>query len=80
MGSAAVGVDPRIMGIGPVPAVKKLMKRTGYTLEDMELIEINEAFAAASVAVERELGLKRGLAALCGGSGHGQAIIIERTT
>ena len=117
VGSAAVGVDPRIMGIGPVPAVKKLMKRTGYTLEDMELVEINEAFAAASVAVERELnlkreivnvngggvalghpigdtgcrivvsliyemekrGLKRGLAALCGGSGHGQAIIIERT-
>ncbi|MBW2149828.1 MAG: thiolase family protein [Deltaproteobacteria bacterium] len=117
VGSAAMGVDPRIMGIGPIPAVKKLLKRTGYTLEDMELIEINEAFAAASVAVERELGLrreivnvngggvalghpigdtgcrivvsliyemekrglKRGLAALCGGSGHGQAIIIERT-
>ena len=116
VGSAAVGVDPRIMGIGPIPAVKKLFKQTGYRLEDIELIEINEAFAAAYLAVERELGLnreivnvngsgialghpigntgsrivvslihemekrglKRGLASLCGGSGHGQAMIIEK--
>jgi acetyl-CoA C-acetyltransferase len=116
VGSAAVGVDPRIMGIGPIPAVKKLFKQTGYKMEDIELIEINEAFAAAYLAVERELGLnreivnvngsgialghpigntgcrivvslihemekrglRRGLASLCGGSGHGQAIIIER--
>ncbi|MBI5591651.1 MAG: thiolase family protein [Deltaproteobacteria bacterium] len=58
-GSVAVGVDPKIMGIGPIPAVQKLLKKTGYRLEDIQLIEINEAFAAPSVAVERELGLNR---------------------
>ncbi|MFC1863598.1 thiolase family protein [Thermodesulfobacteriota bacterium] len=59
VGCAAVGVDPRIMGIGPIPAIKKLMKQTGCKIEDMELIEINEAFAAPYIAVERELGLNR---------------------
>lgn len=59
VGCVAVGVDPRIMGIGPIPAIKKLMKQTGYKIEDMELIEINEAFAAPYLAVERELGLNR---------------------
>ena len=116
VGSAAVGVDPRMMGIGPIPAIKKLLKQTGYELKDVELFEINEAFAAPLVAVERELGLnpeivnvngggialghpigntgcrivvslihemekrglKLGLAALCGGGGHGQAILLER--
>ena len=116
VGSAAVGVDPRMMGIGPIPAIKKLLKQTGYELKDVELFEINEAFAAPLVAVERELGLnpeivnvngggialghpigntgcrivvslihemekrglKLGLAALCGGGGHGQAIFLER--
>ena len=116
VGCAAVGVDPRIMGIGPIPAVRKLFKQTGYSLDDIELIEINEAFAAPSLFVERELGLNRdivnvngsgialghpigntgcrlvvtlihemekrglnrGLAALCGGGGAGQAIIVER--
>jgi acetyl-CoA C-acetyltransferase len=58
-GCVAVGVDPRIMGIGPIPAIKKLMKQTGYKIEDMELIEINEAFASPYLAVERELGLNR---------------------
>ncbi len=115
-GSVAVGVAPSIMGIGPIPAIGKLLEKTGYRLDDIELFEINEAFAAASLAVERELGLnrdivnvngggialghpvgnsgcrivvslihemekrelRRGLAALCGGSGHGQAMIIER--
>jgi acetyl-CoA C-acetyltransferase len=104
------------MGIGPIPAIRGLLKRTGYKLEDIELFEINEAFAAPSLAVERELGLNReivnvngsgialghpigttgcrivvslihemekrnlrcGLAALCGGSGHGQAMLFER--
>ena len=117
VGAAAVGVDPKIMGIGPIPAVRKLMKKTGLKVADMELIEMNEAFAAPCVAVERELGmsrdilnvngggialghpigntgcrlvvslihemekrgLTRGLATLCGGSGHGEAIIIEKT-
>ena len=116
VGSTTVGVDPRIMGIGPIPAIKKLLKQTGCELKAIELIEINEAFAAPSLEVERELGLnpdivnvngggialghpigntgcrivvtlihemeKRGLnlglAALCGGSGHGQAILIEK--
>jgi acetyl-CoA C-acetyltransferase len=58
-GCVAVGVDPRIMGIGPVPAIQKLLKKTGYKPEDIQLFEINEAFAAASVAVERELNLNR---------------------
>ncbi len=114
--SVAVGVDPRIMGIGPIPAIRKLLQQTGVALKAIELFEINEAFAAPSVAVEKELGLNReivnvngggialghpignsgcrlvvslihemekrdlklGLAALCGGSGHGQAILIEK--
>jgi len=116
VGSAAVGVDPAYMGIGPVYAIRKLLNRTGLSLSDVELFEINEAFAAPSVAVERELGLDRkivnvngsgialghpigntgcrivvslihemekrglhrGMASLCGGGGHGQAILIER--
>ena len=67
VGSVAVGVDPRLMGIGPVPAIKKLLKQTGYRLDDIELFEINEAFAAPSVAVERELGLKREIVNVNGG-------------
>jgi len=116
VGSAAVGVDPRMMGIGPIPAIKKVLKLTGRELKNIELFEINEAFAAPSLAVERELGLnpeivnvngggialghpigntgcrivvsliyemekrglKLGLAALCGGGGHGEAMIIEK--
>jgi acetyl-CoA C-acetyltransferase len=116
VGSAAVGVDPRMMGIGPIPAIKKVLKLTGYELKNIELFEINEAFAAPSLVVERELGLnpeivnvngggialghpigdtgcrivvsliyemekrglKLGLAALCGGGGHGEAMIIEK--
>ena len=117
MGSAVVGVDPRYMGVGPIYAIPKLLKQTGYELKDIELFEINEAFAAPSVAVERELGLNReivnvngggislghpigdtgcrlvvslihemekrglklGLAALCGGGGIGEAILLEKT-
>jgi acetyl-CoA C-acetyltransferase len=115
-GSVAVGIDPRIMGVSPVYAIRKLLQDTGYQLKDIELFEINEAFAAPSVALERELGLDReivnvngggialghpignsgcrlvvslihemekrdlklGLASLCGGGGHGQAILLER--
>ena len=54
---AAAGVDPAYMGIGPVPAVKKLLKKTGLTLDDIGLIELNEAFASQSLACIRELGL-----------------------
>jgi len=55
--SAVVGVEPRIMGIGPVGATHKALKRAGLTLEDMDIIELNEAFAAQALACTRELGL-----------------------
>jgi len=56
---AAVGVPPRIMGIGPAPAARKALEIAGLTLEDIDVIEVNEAFAPQYVAVERELGLDR---------------------
>jgi len=55
--SAVAGVDPRVMGIGPVPAVRKLLERTGLAVGDLDLVELNEAFASQSLAVIRELGL-----------------------
>ena len=57
VGSAVAGVDPRVMGVGPVPAVRKLLERTGVEPGDLDLIELNEAFASQSLAVIRELGL-----------------------
>jgi len=57
VGSAVAGVDPRVMGIGPVPAVRKLLDRTGVEPGDVDLIELNEAFASQSLVVIRELGL-----------------------
>jgi len=57
MGAAAAGVDPRIMGIGPVPATEKLCARVGLTVEQFGVVELNEAFAAQSLAVLRELGI-----------------------
>lgn len=57
VGSASAGVNPRIMGIGPVPAVEKLVTRTGVALSDVDLFELNEAFAAQSLAVLRRLDL-----------------------
>ena len=54
---AVCGVDPRVMGIGPIPAIKKLLERTNKTIEDIDLFEINEAFASQAVAVQRELGI-----------------------
>ena len=56
-GSAVAGVDPRVMGIGPVPAVRKLLERAGVAVEDIDLVELNEAFASQSVEVIRQLGL-----------------------
>src|SRR5690625_5000486 len=53
------GVDPTIMGIGPVPAIKQALKRADLTLDEIDLIEVNEAFAAQYIAVEKELGLDR---------------------
>ncbi|MET0413587.1 MAG: thiolase family protein [Polyangiaceae bacterium] len=56
-GYAVAGVDPDIMGIGPVPAIQKLLKQTGLSLKDIDLFEINEAFAAQAVYCARELGI-----------------------
>jgi len=57
LGSAVAGVDPRVMGIGPIPAVRKLLARTGIEVGQIDLVELNEAFASQSLAVVRELGL-----------------------
>ena len=57
VGSAVTGVDPQVMGIGPVPAVRKLLGRTGIAVADIDLVELNEAFASQSLVVIRELGL-----------------------
>ena len=54
---ASGGVDPSIMGVGPVPATKKALEKAGLTIEDIDLVEANEAFAAQSLAVRKELGL-----------------------
>jgi len=55
--TATAGVAPRIMGIGPVPAVRKLLQQTGLSMDDIDVIELNEAFAAQALAVTRQLGL-----------------------
>jgi 3-oxoadipyl-CoA thiolase len=57
LGMAAAGVPPRVMGVGPVPAVRKLLARSGHRLAQIDAIEVNEAFAAQVLAVTRELGL-----------------------
>ena len=57
VGAAVAGVDPRVMGIGPIPAVRKLLARTGIAAADLDLVELNEAFASQSLVVIRELGL-----------------------
>jgi 3-oxoadipyl-CoA thiolase len=57
VGSAVAGVDPRVMGVGPIPAVRKLLDRTGVPAGELDLVELNEAFASQSLAVVRDLGL-----------------------
>ncbi|MFC7049127.1 3-oxoadipyl-CoA thiolase [Emcibacter nanhaiensis] len=57
VGMATVGLEPRIMGFGPAPASKKLLERTGLTIEQMDVIELNEAFASQGLAVTRDLGI-----------------------
>ena len=57
LGMASAGVEPRVMGIGPVPAVRKLVQRLGLTVNDLDVIELNEAFASQALAVLRELGI-----------------------
>ena len=78
--SVTAGVDPRYMGIGPVPAVKKALERTGLKLEDIGVFELNEAFASQSVACCNELGMPMGsemykrVNPLGGAVAHGHAI------
>jgi 3-oxoadipyl-CoA thiolase len=57
LGAAVAGVDPRVMGIGPIPAVRKALARAGLAVADLDLVELNEAFASQSLVVVRELGL-----------------------
>ncbi|MHC8943672.1 hypothetical protein EV681_3545 [Advenella incenata] len=57
VGMAVAGVAPRIMGVGPIPAVRKVLEKTGLTIEQMDVVELNEAFAAQALAVTRDLGL-----------------------
>ena len=63
-----VGVDPRIMGIGPAPAIRQALKRADLTLDQLDRVEVNEAFAAQYLAVEKELGLDRDKANVNGGA------------
>jgi len=65
---AIAGVDPRIMGSGPVPATRKALEKAGLQLDDIDLIEVNEAFAAQYLAVEKELGLDRDKVNVNGGA------------
>ncbi len=66
--SAAAGVDPRVMGLGPVPATRKALARAGLSIADIQLAELNEAFAVQSVAVLRELGLRHEITNVNGGA------------
>ena len=68
VGSAVAGVDPAVMGIGPVPAVRRLLARTGVSVDELDLVELNEAFASQSLAVIRELGLDPGRVNVNGGA------------
>ena len=68
MGSAAAGVDPRVMGIGPTYATRKVLDRYDLTIEDIDLVEVNEAFAAQSIAVLRELKLSPDITNVNGGA------------
>ena len=80
---AAAGVEPRYMGLGPAPAARKALARAGLRLEDMDLIEVNEAFAPQYLAVERELGLPREKTNVHGGAiaiGHPLAASGARIT
>ena len=65
---AAAGLEPRIMGMGPIYAIPKALKQAGLTLNDIELIELNEAFASQSVAIKKELGLNPDILNVNGGA------------
>ncbi|QIV96385.1 acetyl-CoA acyltransferase [Allofrancisella inopinata] len=68
LGFAVAGVDPRIMGIGPIKAIPKVLKQTGLTIQDIDWIELNEAFAAQSIAVINDLKLEQEKVNPCGGA------------
>jgi acetyl-CoA acetyltransferase family protein len=80
---AVAGVEPKYMGIGPAPAIRKLLEKTGMTLQQVDLIEVNEAFSPQYVAVEKELGLPREKTNVHGGAiaiGHPLAASGTRIT
>jgi acetyl-CoA acyltransferase 2 len=83
VGWAVAGVDPKYMGIGPAPAIRKLLAKTGMRLDQVDLFEVNEAFAPQYVAVEKELGLPREKVNVHGGAiaiGHPLAASGTRIT
>jgi len=67
-GYGSAGVDPKVMGLGPVPATKKALANAGWTIDDLDLIEANEAFAAQALAVIRDLGLNPEITNVNGGA------------
>ena len=80
---AVAGVEPKHMGIGPAPAARKALAKANMKLEQMDLVEVNEAFAPQYLAVERELGLDRTRTNVCGGAiaiGHPLAATGTRIT
>lgn len=68
IGSAATGVDPRVMGLGPVRATQKVLERNGLSVDDIDLVELNEAFAVQSLAVLHELGISEDITNIHGGA------------
>jgi acetyl-CoA acetyltransferase family protein len=66
--NAAAGVPPRVMGLGPIPATRKALSRAGLSIDDIGLVELNEAFAAQSLAVIREVGLDESITNVNGGA------------
>jgi acetyl-CoA acetyltransferase family protein len=68
LASAAAGVNPRTMGLGPIPATRKALSRAGLQIEDIGLVELNEAFAVQSLAVMQELGLDEAITNVNGGA------------
>ena len=83
VGYGVAGVDPKLMGIGPVPAIQNALQHAGLTIDDMDLIEINEAFATQYIACERELSINRDITNVNSGGiaiGHPLAATGSRIT
>ena len=83
VGYNVVGVDPKVMGIGPVPAIRNVLAKNKLTLNDIDLVEVNEAFGAQSLAVSKELGLDPAKTNVNGGAialGHPLAASGSRIT